>query len=452
MIPPGLSLDAESSLELNALRVTIFAYKMKENIEVTRFSNGLTILTEKMPDVRSATLGFFYRVGSRHEPDHLNGICHFIEHCVFKGTNKRNALEIAIEIDRLGGHFDAFTSHEETGFTIKVVDTKIAQAIDLMGDMLASPLFEEAELKREQGVIIEEIKMVEDTPEELLSDIFSREVFLKHPLGLSISGTPKTVKTFTREVTRKFHEENFDQSNLIISAAGNLEHSQIVELAEKYFSRELKVGGTFSKTKDQKPEIASPILLKQKRNLEQTHLLMSTPFTEAKSDKRYAANLLASILGGGTSSRLWQKIREENGLAYSVGASAISYQDCGLFQIYAATSPENFSQTIDLSIAELKRIKLEKIPVEELQLAKDQFTASILLGLEDTGVHAGNLASCEMIHGRQISIDETLQNIENVAIADLQELANKYFTTENIALVGLGNFKSVKIDRNMLQV
>lgn len=423
---------------------------MKEQIEVTRLSNGLTILTEKMPDVRSATLGFFYRIGSRHEPAELSGICHFIEHCVFKGTKRRNALEIAIETDRLGGHLDAFTSHEETAFTIKIVDTKIAQAFDLLADMLTNPLFDEDELEREQGVIIEEIKMVEDTPEELLSEIFSQKFFPNHPLGLSIAGTPKAVKTFNHEVTRRFHEENFNPHNLIITGAGNIEHTQIVELAEKFFSSKLKAQS--SKFKVQSPQTNAPILLKSKRNLEQTHLLIATPFVEAKSEKRYAANLLASVLGGGTSSRLWQKIREENGLAYSVGASVIPFQDCGLFQIFAAASPENFLQTVDLSIAELKRIKREEIPDAELQLAKDQLSASLLLGLEDSSFRAGNLASCEITHGRQISVAETLENIEKVSVEDLQKLANEFFQTKNIALVGLGNFKGVKIGRERLDL
>jgi predicted Zn-dependent peptidase len=426
---------------------------MKENIEVTRFSNGLTILTEKMPDVRSATLGFFYKIGARNEPSKLSGICHFIEHCVFKGTAHRNAFEIAIETDRLGGHLDAFTSHEETVFTIKVVDTKITQAFNLLADMLANPSFEQGELKREQGVIIEEMKMVEDIPEELLGEIFGQEFFPDHPLGLSIAGTTKTVKTFNHEITQRFHEENFNSENLIVTAAGNVEHARIVELTEKFFgSREPGVKGREPKTRDQGPRTKNPILLKSKKNLEQNHLLIATPFVEAKSDKRYAANLLATILGGGTSSRLWQKIREENGLAYSVGASAISYQDCGLFQIFAAMSPDNFLQTIDLSITELKRIKNETVPEAELQLAKDQLSASLLLGLEDSGVRAGNLASCEIIHGRQISTEETLQNIEKVTAEEIQELANEFFTTENLALVGLGNFKGVKVSRDNLNI
>ena len=211
---------------------------MKENIQTTRFENGLTILTDRMPDVRSVTLGFFYRKGARHEPAVLNGISHFIEHAVFKGTNKRSALDIAIETDRLGGNLDAFTMHEETGFAIKVVDRELAKAFDLLADLLTNPTFDEKELKREQKVIIEEIKMTEDSPEDFLGELFNEKLFPQHPLGLSIAGTPKSVKTFNREITQKFHAEVFAPQNLIIAAAGNLDHQQIVELAEKFFSRQ----------------------------------------------------------------------------------------------------------------------------------------------------------------------------------------------------------------------
>ncbi len=209
---------------------------MKENIQTTRFENGLTILTDKMPDVRSITLGFFFRVGARHEPAELNGISHFIEHTVFKGTAKRTALEIAIETDRLGGNLDAFTMHEETGFAIKVVDNQIEKAFDLLADLLVNPLFDEKELKREQKVIIEEIKMTEDSPEDYLGEIFNEKLFENHPLGLSIAGTPRTVRSFNHETTRNYHETVFNASNLIIVAAGNVEHQQIVDLAEKVWS------------------------------------------------------------------------------------------------------------------------------------------------------------------------------------------------------------------------
>jgi predicted Zn-dependent peptidase len=423
---------------------------MKENIQTTRFENGLIILTDKMPDVRSVTLGFFFNKGSRHEPNELNGISHFIEHAVFKGTSKRTALEIAIETDRLGGNLDAFTMHEETGFAIKVVDNQLEKAFDLLADMLTNPRFEEKELKREQKVIIEEIKMTDDSPEDILGEIFNEQLFVNHPLGLSIAGTPKTVKTFNREVTQKFHAEVFNASNLIIAAAGNLEHNQIVELAEKFFNAKTKAQKP--KTKNQKPTISAPIIIKKNKNLEQAHLIIATPFVDAKSEQRYAADILANALGGGTSSRLWQKIREEKGLAYSVGASAAMYQDCGVFQIYAGTSPKQTEEVLDISIKELRKIVRDGITTEELELVKAQSVASILLGLEDSSVRAGTLARLEMVHGRQISIEETLEKIEAVRLEEVQELAQEFFQTEKIAFGALGNLNGLNIKRERLEI
>jgi len=425
---------------------------MKEHIETTRFENGLTILTDKMPDVRSVTLGFFYKKGARHEPSELNGISHFIEHAVFKGTEKRSALEIAIETDRLGGNLDAFTMHEETGFAIKVVDRELPNAFDLLADLLVNPRFDEKELKREQKVIIEEIKMTEDSPEEYLGELFNEKLFPNHPLGLSIAGTPRTVKSFNREITRKFHEEVFAPENLIIAAAGNLEHAQIVDLAEKFFNQSSKVKGQKSKIEDQTPEIASPIIIKKNNNLEQAHLIIATPFVAATSEERYAADILANVLGGGTSSRLWQKVREEKGLAYSVGASAAMYQDCGVFQIYAGTSPHNAEEVLDISLKELKRVRKNGISREELELMKAQSAASILLGLEDSANRAATLARLEMVHGRQISIEETLQKIEAVTTEEVRELAGEFFQTEKIAFGALGNLNGLKIKRARLEI
>ncbi len=423
---------------------------MKENITTTRFENGLTILTDKMPDVRSVTLGFFFRKGSRHEPVELNGISHFIEHAVFKGTARRSALQIAIETDRLGGNLDAFTMHEETGFAMKVVDDQLAKAFDLLADMLTDPRFDEKELKREQKVIIEEIKMTDDSPEDILGELFNEKLFLGHPLGLSIAGTPKTVKSFNHEVTRKFHEETFNASNLIIAAAGNLEHAQIVEFAEKFFSAKIK--NQKSKNKVQPPTIAAPIIIKKNKNLEQAHLIIATPFVDAQSERRYAADILANALGGGTSSRLWQKVREEKGLAYSVGASAALYQDCGVFQIYAGTSPKQTEEVLDISLKELRAVVKNGISDEELELVKAQSVASILLGLEDSSTRAGTLAHLEMIHGRQISLEETLQKIEAVSLQEVQELAREFFQTEKIAFGALGNLNGLKIKRERLEI
>ncbi len=430
---------------------------MKKNIQETRFENGLTILTDNMPDVRSVTLGFFFRTGARHEPVELNGISHFIEHVVFKGTEKRNALQIAVETDRLGGNLDAYTMHEETGFAIKVVDNQLVKAFDLLADMLVNPLFDERELKREQRVIIEEIKMNEDSPEDLLGELFNENFFPNHPLGLSIAGTRKSVRTFDGKITRKFHDKVFNASNLVIAAAGNVEHAQIVDLAEKFFVQDSKFKLQSSKsqrpkTKDQKPIPAAPIFIKKNKNLEQAHLVIAAPFVDAASEKRYAADILANALGGGTSSRLWQKVREEKGLAYSVGASAAMYQDCGVFSIYAGTSPKQTGEVLDISIKELREVVKNGITSEELELVKEQSIASILLGLEDSSVRAGTLARLEMVHGRQISVEETLEKIEAVTIEEVQSLAKEFFRTEKISFGALGNLNGLKIKRERLEI
>lgn len=424
---------------------------MKENIQVTRFENGLTILTDKMPDVRSATLGFFFRKGSRDEPDELNGISHFIEHTVFKGSNRRSALEIAIETDRLGGNLDAFTTHEETGFAVKVIDDQVVAAFDLLADMLANPRFDAQDLRREQRVIIEEMKMLEDTPEEYLGEIFSLELFPGHPLGLSIAGTAKTVRTFKPDVTVNYHRAVFHPGNLVIAAAGNIEHAQIADLSGRFFNTsERPVQNPGSKVKD--PVIASPILIKKNRNLEQAHTLITTPFVSAVDERRYAADLLSSIIGGGTSSRLWQKVREERGLAYSVGASAVMFKDCGFFSIYAATSPNQAGEVLDIAIDEMRQFVRTGVTEPELKLAKDQAVASILLGLEDSSVRAGTLARLEMVYGRQIPLEETLEKLEAVTIEDIKALAKEFFRTENVAFGALGNLNGFRVRRARLEI
>ncbi len=424
---------------------------MKEDIQETRLENGLAILTDRMPGVRSATVGFFFRVGSRNEPDELNGISHFIEHAVFKGTKKRSALDIAIETDRLGGNLDAFTTHEETGFAIKVIDDQLENAFELIADMLANPSFDEKELKSEQRVIIEEMKMTEDSPEDFLGEIFSAAFFPGHPLGLNITGTPKTVRTFDAKTTRKYHQKVFSAGNLVVAAAGNIKHSNLVDLTAKYFD-----GWSASvkkpKAKDRRPKTAAPIVIKQNKNLEQAHLVIATPFVGGQDEKRYAADLLAGIIGGGTSSRLWQEIREERGLAYSVGAGTVMFRDCGYFSMFAGTSPEQAEEVIDLSIAELRNLLKGGVTADELELAKQQSRASILLSLEDSAARAATLAQSELIHGCQIPIETTLARIDAVTLDDIDRLAREFFKTDNVAFVALGDLKGLKIDRKRLTI
>lgn len=431
-----------------------FAGTMKDQVQLTRLGNGLTILTEPMPGVRSVTFGIWARRGSRHEAVEQNGLCHFIEHAVFKGTTRRTALDIAIESDRLGGHLDAYTTHEMTGFSMKVVDTALPQAFDLLADMLARPRFETEDLEREQKVIIEEMKMVEDTPDEFLGELFNAAYFPDHALGRPIEGTAQTVSTFDRDKTAQFHAREFAPRNLVIAAAGNVAHDQLVELAARVFS-EANVSSDELLNGDERagvPVAAAPILIERKKELEQAHLIIAAPWPSARSEERYAASMLASIIGGSTSSRLWQAIREERGLAYAVGAGGSAFTDTGVFSIYAGTSPDQLDEVLELSLAELRRAVRESFSAEELELVKDQAISSILLGLESTGTRAGALARQEIIHGRRITPDEIISRLEAVTVEDLQRIARDHFTSESLALAALGNLNGFRVDRARLEI
>lgn len=432
-----------------------FPSLMTDQVKFTRLDNGLTIASEHMPGLRSATLGIWLRRGSRHEAETENGICHFIEHAVFKGTRRRTALDIAIESDRLGGNLDAFTMHEMTGFTMKVADRGVEKAFDLLADMLLNPRFEREDLEREQKVIIEEMKMVEDTPDEFLGELFNAAYFPNHPLGRPIEGTEATVSSFDRDRTAEFHAREFVPRNMVIAAAGSINHEQLVEMAARAFDGGAEESGPkerFAGAYAGAPRPAAPILIERKKELEQAHLLIASPWTNARDEDRFAASLLANVIGGTTSSRLWQSIREERGLAYAVGAGASSYTDAGIFHIYAGTSPEQLDEVVDLSLAELRKVVRESVTEDELRLAKDQTVSSILLGLESSNVRAGALARQEIIHGRRITPDEIIRRIEEVTIEDIARVAQKYFTTDAMSLAALGDLNGFRVDRTRLEI
>ena len=423
---------------------------MIDQVQTTRLPNGLTILTEHMPGLRSVSLGIWVRRGSRHEAPALNGICHFIEHALFKGTQRRSAHDIASESDRLGGQLDAYTTHEMTGFAMKVVDTELVRAFDLLADLLLHPRFEEDDLLKEQKVIIEEMKMIEDTPDELLNELFHAAYFPNHSLGRPIEGTEQTVSSFDRAKTAEFHASNFAPGNLVIAAAGNVAHHQLVDLVMKAVAADQT--GTNGHEALASPKVAAPILIERKKELEQAHLIIAAPWPSAKSEDRYAASMLGTIVGGGTSSRLWQSIREERGLAYSIGAGGITFTDVGIFTIYAGTSPGQIDQVLDLSLKELRRAVRETVSEAELQLAKDQAISSVLLSLESSSSRVGALARQEIVHGRRISPDEILAWIEAVTREDVQRLATSCFTSEALALGALGNLNGFSVDRTRLQI
>lgn len=427
---------------------------MIDEVRSTKLPNGITVLTEHMPGLRSVTAGIWVRRGSRHETPKLNGICHFIEHSVFKGTQRRTARDIAVESDRLGGNLDAFTTHEMTGFAVKVADRSLPEAFDLLSDLLAHPRFDQTDLDREQNVILEEMKMVEDTPDEWLGELFNAAYFPDHPLGRPIEGTRETISTFDHQTISAFHQTAFAPPNLVVAAAGNIEHERMVALVERAFDSSTAEPDRHGQNPagQQAPTPAAPILIEQKKELEQAHLVIAAPWPDARDSERYAASLLASVVGGGTSSRLWQTIREERGLAYSVGAGGSTFSDVGVFTIYAGTSPKHVDEVVDLSLAEMRRVVVESISGDELKLAQDQAISSILLGLESSSGRVGALARQEIIHGRRISPEEIIQKLEAVTPEDMQRVARKYFTSESLALGALGNLNGFRVDRSRLTI
>jgi predicted Zn-dependent peptidase len=423
---------------------------MSNHFEVrkTRLENGLTVISEQMPHVRSVSFGVFLRTGSRHETVEKNGISHFIEHALFKGTRRRSAAEIAAESDALGGNMDAFTAREMVGFYTKVLDEHLPRAFELIADLVTAPAFDPAEIDKERNVVLEEIKMVEDTPDDLVFEIFSENFYPDHALGRPILGTPQTIASFQRERVREHYETIYRPDNLVIAAAGNLAHERLLELAEQHFGQ-LQASGAELLSPEPRP--SAHITLRHKAELEQAHLVIGAPCPSLVSEDRYVAHILTSILGGGMSSRLFQSIREDRGLVYTVFSATSSFKDSGHLTIYAGASTRQLSKTIDATMAELRRLKQELVSEEELQRNKDQLKAGLMLNLESTFSRMSSLAQQEMIFGDFVSPDEIIASVNAVTAESVRNLANEIFQPDALAVTVLGNLGKFKVKRAQLQ-
>jgi predicted Zn-dependent peptidase len=416
-------------------------------IERTRLDNGLRIITERMPHVRSASVGVWIENGSRHEPDALNGASHFIEHAIFKGTERRSALDIAVESDRQGGNLNASTSQEQTCIYTRVLDEQLPDAVDLIGDMVANASFDESEIERERSVILEEIKMVEDTPDELVQDVFSESFWPDHPFGRPISGTVETVSAMTRDDLVGFYRASYRPERIVFAAAGNLEHDEVVRLVERALGA---IEPSTARVDGTPPAPAPAFVLRQKGGLEQAHLVVGSPAPSVSSPDRYAANIMSSILGDGMSSRLFQRIREERGLVYGIYSAFEAYHDAGVHEICAGTSPENIPEVVELVVEELRELKANGPTDEELRCAKDQYKVSTVLSLESSFNRMSRLARHEICYGRQIPIDEVLERIEAVTSDDVVRVASEICRGDRLALTVLGDIDGVRIERDLL--
>src|SRR5277367_5104140 len=419
------------------------------NIRKTVLSNGLLVLTESMPHVRSVSMGAWIGSGSRDEGAEVNGISHFVEHMVFKGTTSRSAQQIAREVDTIGGNLDAFTGKEMVCFNIKVLDENVPPALEVLADLVLHPTFAPEELAREQGVILEEIKMDEDNPDYLVNEVWTQNFWKGDALGRPILGTAKTVTTFNQRVLFDFYAGRFTAPNMVFSAAGNLDHDAFVAQVEKEFSSLAASGdGVLPKTK---APVATPhITLKRKKSLEQVQFCLGVPAPPVNDEGRYGVYLLNTMLGGGMSSRLFQTIREDQGLAYSIYSEMNPFRDTGSICVYAGTSVDKTQKVLQLTLQELRRLKEETVGEVELKRAKDQLKSNMVIGLESSGSRMANLARQQMYFGRFFGVDEMMEEIEAVTTADVQELAQELFRPEMMALTLLGNLGTMKVEREDL--
>ena len=416
------------------------------DIRTTTLPNGLLVLTEAMPHMRSVSMGVWIDSGSRDEAPEVNGISHFLEHMVFKGTTTRSAQQFAREVDAIGGNLDAFTGKETVCFNIKVLDENVPAALDLLTDLVLHPTFAPDDIAKEQGVILEEIKMDEDNPDYLVHELFTQNFWKGDALGRPILGTAETVSSFTQAIVLDEYARRFTPANMVFSAAGNLDHDTFVEqVAAAFTSLSASSGAKLARTPA--PQAFPHITLKNKKSLEQVQFCLAVPSLPVSDPDRYAAYLLNSILGGGMSSRLFQAIREERGLAYSIYSELNPFRDTGSLAVYAGCAIANQREVLTLTLAEFTRLKSEPVTDEELDRARNQTKGNMVLGLESSSSRMSSLARQQMYWGKFFSIDEITAEIDRVTAADLQRVARQLLQPESLALTLLGNLGPLKLTR-----
>src|SRR5438270_342627 len=414
------------------------------NIQREVLPNGLIVLSEEMSHIRSIAIGIWMKTGSRDESPELNGISHFTEHMVFKGTKTRSARDIARQVDSIGGNMDAFTSKETICFNIKVLDEHLPVAIDILSDLVLNPIFDPNDINREKGVILEEIKMDEDNPDYLVHEIFTQNFWKDHPLGKPILGTKETVKKFDQDAVFGFYNQRFAPGNLVISAAGSLDHEQFVKLVSDKFSHLQPVANGHHGSL---PKPFPRIIMRNKKSLEQVQICMGAPSPHISHEKRYVSYILNTLLGGGMSSRLFQKVREEQGLVYSIYSDLNPYRDTGCMLVCAGTSSETAAEVVRSIVAEFRQLKSERITDEELRRVKDQLKGSLMLSLESSNSRMSNLARQEMYFDKFFDLDEIIERVEAVQKEELMEMAQQMFRKESVAVTVLGNLNGMKLPK-----
>jgi predicted Zn-dependent peptidase len=420
---------------------------MREEYRKSVLSNGIRVVTERMPHVRSVAVGIWVDTGSRNEPPGRGGISHLIEHLVFKGTASRTAEEIARTMDSVGGQMDAFTAKEHTCFYVQVLDEHLPLAVSLLTDILLNPLFAADELEREKSVVLQEIKMVEDTPDDLIHDLYAARAWAGHPLALPILGQREDVVAYDSATVRQHFTEEYVPQRVTIAVAGNVTHEQVVELFASRFDGFDRAAG---RRTEQRPALHPGIEIVTK-TLEQVHLVVGFPGLTHTASERYALYLLNDIIGGSMSSRLFQEVRERQGLVYSIYSGTQAYKDTGVVYIYAATDAPNFSKMLKAVLKEIRDLKKTGVTGEELARSKEHLKGSLMLSLESTSSRMNRLAKHEMQFESFLTMDAMLAAIDNVRIEELQALISDLLDEEQLILVTLGPLDRRNLPRELLR-
>jgi predicted Zn-dependent peptidase len=403
-------------------------------VKKTVLENGIRILSEQIPYAHSVSIGIWVTSGSRHEPPELNGITHFIEHLMFKGTRKRTALDIAREIDAVGGVLNAFTGREYVCYYAKVLSTHLPLAIDLLSDIFLNSTFDPDEIEKERKVIFQEIDMLEDTPDDFIHDLFYQNFWKGHPLGRPIVGSEETVGRLSRDILLAHRGHTYHAENIIIAAAGNVDHEDLVRQAGGFFES-VATGGTAEHT-------ALPVHTRgvhfMEKELEQLHLCIGTQSLPQNDSRRYEAYILNAVLGGSMSSRLFQEVREKRGLVYSIYSYLASHSDSGSLVIYAGTGQEKMDDVVAIILQEMKRLKSEPLTLEELQSAKEQLKGNILLSLESSDNRMSRLAKNEVYFGRYQPVQEVIDGFDQVSAESVLDLGRLIFKDLSLNLVLMG--------------
>lgn len=411
-------------------------------VETTRLKNGVTVVMERMDSVRSVAFGIWVDNGSKHETREINGISHFIEHMLFKGTEKRTAKDIADEMDYVGGQINAYTSKEYTCYHTRTLDTHFGKALDVMADMFLNSVFDDSEIEKEGGVILEEISMYEDSPEDLAHELVSLGVFKGNPLCYPILGTHKTVSSFNSAKMKEYYKKRYTPENTVISIAGSFERDRALDAIEHYFGG--FTGGGEKRT--EKTPAYTPVRVKKIKDIEQAHVVMTFPGIKLGTDETYALSIFDTIFGGGMSSRLFQKIREEMGLVYSIYSSPAMYKQTGLYSIYAGMGVSRAESVINLIMREINGLKTDRITEEQLQKTKEQIKSGFIISLESTSNRMLSIGRSRLLLGKVQTADEIIAKIDAVTLESVYALLENIFDFDKVCVSAVGKVDGLDID------